>query len=692
MTRARLTSALLANAVSLVFGFTIASTQAQEKPDEKHRSPRATVRTFLTAITVARANPKIIQDATSCLDLSALPTNQSNTGLLATQLEAVLRSRDVDTESIPDEIQEDVYVLADERGQRIALKRTPNGHWLFDRETVAQIPKLYAEAQKNLQEKNREAASLNVSPDFATARATVRTLVNSYRRGDVDRMLRCLDLSDVPTVARQEVGRQLASKLRQIIVRQRRIILQEIPDSNYSDPYTWLSQPEGAIEIVRIPAGDRKGEWVFSRETVHALDRLYVVFEDKPYNEEIVALTGPRHLPNLWFEPELWFRSHLPGWLRASVLSTSQMNLEVYELLGFILVPILAFAIHRLTTLLLAACVQRFLVRRSWVLPRETVLQRLRPLGRWAAVVFLRWGVLLLEADRVVLVPLLAVLNPLIWVLGLWGIFRLIDLISDVMEVHLASEKRRPEFTLMMWPVGSLAIKITLFVLTLFHLMAIFSWDITAVLTGLGIGGLAIALGSQDALKNLFGSFTLIADRPFVVGESVKIGNHDVGVVEVVGLRSTRIRTADDTLLIVPNSSLTTMEITNYGRRRFRRYQTRLGIAYSTPRNSLVAFREGLKDVIRRLERTRKNHFEVAINELAASAIEVLVNVYFEVGDRHEELMARDAMILEVLRLAEELNIELAYPTQTIHLVSPSELSGPSGEQGELLGSDHPAR
>jgi MscS family membrane protein len=276
----------------------------------------------------------------------------------------------------------------------------------------------------------------------------------------------------------------------------------------------------------------------------------------------------------------------------------------------------------------------------------------------------------------VVLIVFLAVLNPLVWILGTWAAFRVLDLITDLLEAHLIAEKRRPEITQMFWPVGSLALKIVLVVVTMFHLMALFSWDVTAVLTGLGIGGLAFALGAQDSLKNLFGSFTLIADRPFVVGESVKIGSHEVGTVEVVGLRSTRIRTADDTLLIVPNSSLTTMEITNYGRRRYRRYQSRIGVAYSTPRELLIAFRDGITELIRKQARTRKDQFEVAIMDLAASAIEILVNLYFEVGNRQEELAARDSLNLEILRLAEELNVELAYPTQTVHIVAPASVDG----------------
>jgi MscS family membrane protein len=369
----------------------------------------------------------------------------------------------------------------------------------------------------------------------------------------------------------------------------------------------------------------------------------------------------------------------LPRWLRASVFSTPSLNLEAYELLGYLIVPLLAFGVYRLTTLLLALCVHGLLVRRAWAVPRETIVRRLRPAGRFAGVAFLRWGLLTLGPDRVLLVPLLTVLNPLIWILGVWAIFRAIDLISDLIEAHRSARGQRAEVAQMLWPVASLAIKIVLFVLTVFHLMAIFAWDITAVLTGLGIGGLAFALGAQDALKNLFGSFTLIADRPFVVGESVKIGNHDVGVVEVVGLRSTRIRTTDDTLLIVPNSSLTTLEITNLGRRRYRRYGTRIGMAYATPPERMIAFRDGIQEAIRKHGQTRKDHFEVAINELAASAVEVLVNVYFEVSNRHEELAARESLILNILRLAEELHVELAYPTQTIHLVPPVELGGQAG-------------
>jgi MscS family membrane protein len=628
------------------------------------------VGTLLTAITVARLEDrKAIQDAAACLDLSGLPANQQNTaGLLATQLEAILRAKDVDTKLIPEEAKDGVYVLSDEPGQRIALRRLKDGRWLFDPETVALIPKLYAETQKHRQDKNKETAALSVSPELALARATFRTVWEAWARGDLRRVSACLDLSEVPAVAREEVGTLLAGKLRQIILRHRLPILQEIPDSNFSDPHVLLSQPEGVIELVRVPSGPRKGEWLFSRDTVGSLDKLFLVFEDRPYVDEVLDSPGGEvvkpgwmdYLRSAWAEPELALRFRLPGWLRVRVLSTRSFSLEVYELLGCVLVPLVAFGLHRLTTWLLTGALQWLMARRGWPLPREITVKRLRPVGRFVGVVFLRWGLLLVEPNQVVRVPLLVVLNPLVWLLGMWAVFRLIDLLGDVMEAHLVAQKRRPGIAQMLVPVSSLAVKIALFVVTMFHLMALFSWDVTAVLTGLGIGGLAFALGAQDALKNLFGSFTLLVDRPFVVGESVKIGNHDVGVVEVVGLRSTRIRTAEDTLLIVPNSSLTTADITNFGRRRYRRFSTRIRLAYPTSLEKTTAFRDGIQEVIRKHERTRKDQFEVAINDLAGPAIEVLVNVYFEVTDRREELEARDALVVAILRLAEELHIELA--------------------------------
>jgi MscS family membrane protein len=312
----------------------------------------------------------------------------------------------------------------------------------------------------------------------------------------------------------------------------------------------------------------------------------------------------------------------------------------------------------------------RALAYKGAALPPGVVVRRLRPIGRLAACLLIRWSFLLLDVDKSLLGVGLTVLNPVAWLLAAWAVFRLIDLIGDVAELRMASSKHRAEVTEMLWPVGSLATKIVIALALVLHLMALFAWDVTAVLTGLGIGGVAFALGAQDSLRNLFGSFTLIADRPFVVGETVQIGEGGLGVVERVGLRSTSIRTVDDTLLVVPNSNLTTMNITNFGRRRFRRYTGRIGVTYGTPPELLTAFCDAMRQLAVDGRWTRKDSVEVAVRELTASAIEIEISAYFDVTSGNQEMAAREALLLGCLRLADELKIDLAFPTQTVHLVT----------------------
>jgi MscS family membrane protein len=228
----------------------------------------------------------------------------------------------------------------------------------------------------------------------------------------------------------------------------------------------------------------------------------------------------------------------------------------------------------------------------------------------------------------------------------------------------MSASERHVVASQMLLPVSSLVLKILILLGTLFQLMRLFDWQVSAVLTGLGIGGLAFALGAQDSLKNLFGSFTLIADRPFIVGERVKIGQYGEGVVEMVGLRSTRIRTEDDAVLTVPNSDLTTMHITNYGRRRPRSYKATLHIAYSTPREQLLALRDGIRELIRKEAAINKEKSNVSISNLSLFAVEMDVNITFAVHDLNAMQIAREKLLVEILRLSETHGIEFVSGSQ----------------------------
>jgi MscS family membrane protein len=642
------------------------SARADEPKAEKLRSPRATVQTLFAAVGGARENPAYIKEATACLDLGGLPPDMRDPDLLAVQLESALRAADVTTERVPEDVSGDAFALTGPNGGRIGLRRQQDGRWLFDQDTVAQIPVMAAAARKVLQDRNKEAAALNVAPEVASPRATFHTFLTAYFRGDSERTLRCLNLAEVSPAAREEVGGQLAHKLCQIILRNRSVIFQDLPDSNYGDAYVWLSQAEGTIELVRLPAGERKGEWVFSRQTVRSIDRLYHQFENRPYHAMLLNVSTERLRPDAWRAPELWLRDRLPEWCKADLSPVAAFRIEAYQLIGFVALLGLAFIVHRLGTNVLAAFAGIGLRLGGWP-PPATALKRLRPAAALVACLALRCGVLLLDADKTLMGIALTVFNPLAWLLAAWTVFGLIDLIGDLSETRRAEDNRRAGFAEMLWPVGSLVTKIALALALVLHLMALFAWDVTAVVAGVGIGGVAFALGAQDSLRNLFGSFTLIADRPFVVGETVQIGEGGLGVVERVGLRSTSIRTVEDTVMIVPNSNLTTMNITNFGRRRFRRFTGRLGVTYGTPRERIADFRDGIRRMLLQHTWARKDQCEVAVHDLTPSSIEIQLTVYLDVATGAEEAEAREALLLGCLRVAEELGIELAVPTQKAH-------------------------
>ena len=193
--------------------------------------------------------------------------------------------------------------------------------------------------------------------------------------------------------------------------------------------------------------------------------------------------------------------------------------------------------------------------------------------------------------------------------------------------------------------------------------------NITGIIAGLSIGGLAFALAAQDTIKNFFGSLMIFFDRPFQVGDWITSGDVD-GTVEEVGFRATRIRTFRNSVMYIPNGVITNQMIDNHGLRIYRRFFTQLAVKYDTPPAVLQAFTDGLKEIVANHEKTRKDYYEVHVNNLGSTAIEVMFYAFFETKDWSGELKARHETILLIIRLAEQLGVEFAFPTQTLHVES----------------------
>jgi MscS family membrane protein len=191
--------------------------------------------------------------------------------------------------------------------------------------------------------------------------------------------------------------------------------------------------------------------------------------------------------------------------------------------------------------------------------------------------------------------------------------------------------------------------------------------DVTALIAGISIGGLALALAAQDMLKNLFGSLTIFLDRPFQIGDWINFSGVD-GTVEEVGFRSTRVRTFANSMVYVPNGKLADMIINNYGLRNYRRFKTTIALTYDTPPLLIEKFVEGLRELVKNHPKTRKDYFEIHFNEMGSHSLDILFYAFFEAPSWTEELEGKQDILLSILRLGETLGVRFAFPTTTMHI------------------------
>lgn len=247
-----------------------------------------------------------------------------------------------------------------------------------------------------------------------------------------------------------------------------------------------------------------------------------------------------------------------------------------------------------------------------------------------------------------------------------WFLFNLVEVIDAALRRF--SEKTESKLDDQIVPLVRKSLRLFLvIVFTLFIAQNVFGLNITGWLAGLGIAGLAVSLAAQDSIKNLFGSITVLFDKPFTVGDWIVTDGLE-GTVEEVGFRSTRIRTFYNSLITLPNANLINASVDNYGRRRYRRWKTHIGVQYDTTPDQIVAFTEGIRELVRTHPYTRKDYFQVWCHEFAGSSLNILLYVFHEVPDWSTELRERERLFIDIVRLADKLGVQFAFPTQTVHL------------------------
>lgn len=216
-------------------------------------------------------------------------------------------------------------------------------------------------------------------------------------------------------------------------------------------------------------------------------------------------------------------------------------------------------------------------------------------------------------------------------------------------------------------PLGGRVSKVVVMLLGALAFLSVLGYPVSSVLAGLGIGGLAIALAAQKTVENLFGAFSIGADQPFREGDFVRVEDL-TGTVEAIGLRSTRIRTLDRTLVTIPNGKLADMRLESFAARDRLRLACTVGLVYETSLDQIRGILAGLEAVLRRHPKLWPDTVIVRFVGFGDSSLNIDVMAWFQTSDWGEFLGIREEILLEFMGVVERGGSSFAYPTQTLHL------------------------
>ncbi len=256
-----------------------------------------------------------------------------------------------------------------------------------------------------------------------------------------------------------------------------------------------------------------------------------------------------------------------------------------------------------------------------------------------------------------------------------WIILRMVDY-GGLVFMHHAS-LTESKFDDHIIPFIKETVKIIILIFSLFTLLgAVFKLDITSLIAGLGIGGLAIALAAKESLENLLASFTIFFDKPFILGDLIKVGDIE-GNVEKIGFRSTRIRTLEKSFVTVPNKKLVDTELDNLSNRMIRRVKFDIGLPFDTPLETLKNIIQEIKTAVES-DPLVTEEVSVFFFEINNSAYSVRIIYFANTPVWKEYMEMRERVNNNIIEIISTHKVQIAYNTHSVHIESTGNENKPS--------------
>ena len=482
-----------------------------------------------------------------------------------------------------------------------------------------------------------------------TPRGSIYGYIVACREGDYERAAQYLDLRRLPAGDRKR-GPELARDFKTILDQTLWVDFLTLSDSDaghaddglpaWQDPLGEIETEQGLVQLLlqRVPREvDDVRIWKLSSATVAQIPKLRAEFSLVWLEEQL---------------PSVFFDFHL-------------LELALWQWLALTL---LAFGAWLISLLFAGSGVRLLgaaLARRAKTLDERIVHVVRGPVRLIITVCLFAFGH----------TPLGLSLGAQQWLRGLeklvlafaatWLVLRLIDLGALVLRQRLLRRGQTGMIPALI--PGQRFTKAVIVLIAVLSVLGTLGVNVTAAVAGLGVGGIAIALAAQKTLENLFGGITLFADRPVQVGDFFRYGDK-VGTVEEIGLRSTRVRTLDRTVVSVPNAEFSNLHLENFAKRDRVRLWTMIGLRYETTPEQLRYVLAQLRQLLLAHPRITDDPARVRFVGFGAYSLDLEVFAYVDTSDWNEFLQVREDVYLRFMEAIKEAGTGFAFPSNTTYI------------------------
>jgi MscS family membrane protein len=485
----------------------------------------------------------------------------------------------------------------------------------------------------------------------ATPQSSVFNFLDACRAGDFRKASRYLDLRDRKPEDRAKNGPVLAQQLLQILDRDSQFDLADLSNDPAGDPNAPLP---GFNDLDTFAVNNTKIVLQLARVDTRSGAHIWVVSSDSLKKIPVLAAQAA----------ETATEKRLP----TALVTTTFLDTPLWQWIVYALVIAALFTASRLLSPLILTALGLVFRRFSSSFDAQSIRQLLGPLRLLASILVFRAAVEFIGGSALLRLYLGRGMTLLLFAGAAWLAGAFVDGIAERVRVRLVADQRGVSQSIL--PLVSGILKIALLALAILATLSSWGYNTTTLLAGVGVGGLAIALAAQKTLENLFGGISVITDRPVLVGDACRFGTQS-GVVEEIGLRSTRLRTGERSVLSVPNAQFSAMVLENLSARdRFLFHQI-LRLRRDASAAQIRAVMDGIAKLLDAHPKVDPGTLPVRFLGFDDYADRLEITAYVKTRIEEEFLAIQTELLVSVLSVIEGSGTSLALPlSETINLVA----------------------